>query len=144
MLHGASPDEAASTRGSIAIEPRRVVRISVEPKIFQSKSARKKSITIRLKNKNQSPIVPDQFFNRDPDRAQNFSIRVRLKIFHQTLLKFFSIRVWLQFVKYPCKSLPGSFSTAQQTRLVIFNQTLPNFFQSKSAVKKFNHDPVEK
>jgi len=37
-------------------------------KIFQSKSAEKFSIKVRLKNKSQSPIVPDRFFDRDRDR----------------------------------------------------------------------------
>jgi hypothetical protein len=37
--------------------------------IFQSKSAQKFSIRVRLKNENQGSIDPDRFFNRDRDRA---------------------------------------------------------------------------
>jgi hypothetical protein len=32
-----------------------------------------------LKNENQSPIDPDQVFDRDPDPAQIFSIAIRPK-----------------------------------------------------------------
>jgi len=39
----------------------------------------KKKITIRLKFFDQGPIVPDQFFDRDHDRDEFFSIRVWLK-----------------------------------------------------------------
>jgi len=39
------------------------------PEIFQSGSAEKFSIKVRLKNKNQSPVDPDQISNRDHDRA---------------------------------------------------------------------------
>jgi hypothetical protein len=44
-------------------------------KKFQSKLAEKISITIRLKNKKRSPVDPDQFFNRDHDRDENFKIK---------------------------------------------------------------------
>jgi len=37
--------------------------------IFQSRSAQKFSITIRLKKENQSPIDPELFFDRDRDRV---------------------------------------------------------------------------
>jgi hypothetical protein len=46
------------------------------PKIFPSKSAGIFSIKVRLKNKNQSLIDPDQVFNHDPDRDENFFIKV--------------------------------------------------------------------
>jgi hypothetical protein len=36
---------------------------------FQSRSAQKISITIRLKKENQSPIDPELFFDRDRDRV---------------------------------------------------------------------------
>jgi len=36
---------------------------------FQSKSAKNFSIKVWLKNENQGLIDPDQFFNRDHDRA---------------------------------------------------------------------------
>jgi hypothetical protein len=39
------------------------------PENFQSKSAQKFSITIRLKKENQNSIDPDQFFDRDRDRV---------------------------------------------------------------------------
>jgi hypothetical protein len=42
---------------------------------FQSKLAEKNSIAIRLKNKNRSLVDPDQFFNRDHDRDENFKIK---------------------------------------------------------------------
>nr|WP_320161355.1 hypothetical protein [uncultured Methanoregula sp.] len=32
-------------------------------------------IKVRLKNKNQSLVDPDQFFNRDHDRDENFEIK---------------------------------------------------------------------
>nr|WP_319375349.1 hypothetical protein [uncultured Methanoregula sp.] len=56
-------------------------------KNFQSKLAEKISIMIRLKNKNQSPVDPDQFFNRDQDRDENFKIKACSKIFNQSLLE---------------------------------------------------------
>jgi hypothetical protein len=39
---------------------------------------------------NQGLIDPDQIFDRDHDRDENFSIKVRVKNFNQSLLKFFS------------------------------------------------------
>jgi len=38
---------------------------------------------------NQGSIDPDRFFDRDRDRDENFSIRIRWKIFNQGLMKKF-------------------------------------------------------
>jgi len=45
-----------------------------------------------LKNKNQTPVDPDQVFNRDPDRAEKIKIKVRLKNKNQSLPKNFQSR----------------------------------------------------
>jgi hypothetical protein len=45
-------------------------------KNFQSKSARNFSITIRLGIPNRGPVDPEQVFNRDRDRGDDFVIRV--------------------------------------------------------------------
>jgi len=55
-------------------------------KNFQSKSAGKFSIKVRLKNKDQGLTNPDQIFNRDHDRDENFSIKVRLKNSNQSVI----------------------------------------------------------
>ncbi|PKL58144.1 MAG: hypothetical protein CVV34_03860 [Methanomicrobiales archaeon HGW-Methanomicrobiales-5] len=46
-------------------------------------SGEKISIKIRLKNKNQGPVDPDQTFNQDHDRGEIFSIKVCLKFYNQ-------------------------------------------------------------
>ncbi|MDO9324832.1 MAG: hypothetical protein Q7T80_07720 [Methanoregula sp.] len=68
------------------------MKASVNPFYYQgpveklrSKSAQKFKIGIRLGISNQGLIDPDQFSNRDHDRGEMFSIRIRLKNYNQSL-----------------------------------------------------------
>jgi hypothetical protein len=87
---------------------------------------------------NQDPIDPDPVFNRDHDRDEFFSIRVRLKNFNQSLLKKFQSGSGDQKLN-TCAPLHKNHSRRKiapvhqfsiRVRLKNFNQGLLKNFQS--------------
>jgi hypothetical protein len=88
-----------------------------------------------VKNSNQSPIDPDHNFNRDRDRGENFSIKVRLKKFNQSLLKKFQSGFDNQ--KLNTRALVHKSVSRRKIALV-------HNFSIKVCSKFFNQGPVEK
>jgi hypothetical protein len=84
-------------------------------------------------------VDPDHDFNRDHALAEKFSIRIRLKIFDQSLLTKFS-------AGSGCKKLTRS-GTARTVRAprysVGFQPGSAEKFSIKVWLKIKNHDPVE-
>ena len=93
------------------------------------------STKVRFKNFNQTLINPDHIFNQGHDRNENFSIRVCLKNFNQSLLKIFQPRSG-------CKKLTtcALLHNNRSRRRV----DLMHGFSIKVCWKIFNQGPVKK